>query len=132
MPRVVLLAAVLLASPAAAQAGVETVRREVRGTVVDEQGKPLAGVAVGWFVPWDRTLPEEAAAKPSATTGVDGAFAFTVAAAESGPPWLWLVAAGRVHVVCDPEHAPWEPIVLPKAHALSGRVVDKDGKPVAG
>lgn len=101
---------------------------EIRGRAVDEHGAPLAGVAV-CQAPYG--LPFVTAELPVvARTDRDGRFAVP-SRSDDAPMNLLLVADGRV-VVCAGAYPAMQPLVLPPARVLAGRVRDADGEPVAG
>lgn len=117
------LAAVVAAQPAP----------PVRGVVLDELGKPLAGVAVMAFPMHAEFITAELLREPATRTAADGTFALHAGPRE--PPWpvhVLFVAPGRVHVVAGIAYVDMTPVVLPKAKRLAGRVRDADGKPLAG
>ncbi|HZT56494.1 MAG TPA: hypothetical protein VFA35_09725, partial [Burkholderiaceae bacterium] len=125
-----------LATQLAAQLAAQVPSPLLSGRVVDEQGAPLAGVAVclldenpgaPLFVTAD--LLQE----PLARTAADGTWSAALPAAVHGVGMrLLLVAPGRVHVAAPlHSHDGW-PVALPRAHTLAGRVVDTDGRPLAG
>lgn len=99
----------------------------VRGRAVDEHGAPLAGVAV-CRVPFAQPFVTAELAV-AARTDRDGCFA--VPTRNDGPWQLLLVAEDRVHV-CAGAFPQLQPIVLPPARVLAGRVRDAEGKPVEG
>src|SRR5262249_12953139 len=101
--------------------------------VVDTAGKPVAGAKLFLVSPWqaNSSLP---AAKLQATTDADGRFEFR---AKSHSPTMlgFLVATAHGY---GPNSSPADPnedltITLPKDDVpITGRVVDLQGKPVAG
>ncbi len=126
----------------------------VRGRCVDEFGKPLAGCRVVWngmrnneeeFSKWVRTHYDPQWQNPPAqVTGEDGTFEWVVVPHEPLRFLLAIHCPGRVEMRRE-----WdarlrgdgiEPgatvvlgdVVVPVGGALSGRVVDGDGRPVAG
>ena len=102
--------------------------RTLRGRAVDEHGKPLANVAVCGFRSFTPFVTSDLT--PLTRTDADGRFAVTGTAAAPIDELL-LTADGRVHV-CAGAHPDLQPIVLPRARILAGRVRDADGRPVEG
>jgi RNA polymerase sigma factor (sigma-70 family) len=103
---------------------------EVRGRVLDPDGKPRAGAKL-YLAQSDPAAP---AAAEQAASGTDGRFRFAVAksALEKSPQvmavatgygcdWLPVGAAGEELSLC-----------LVKDVPISGRILDPDGKPLAG
>jgi RNA polymerase sigma factor (sigma-70 family) len=104
---------------------------EVRGRVLDPDGKPVAGAKLYLA----RSIPDGPAPSEQATSGPDGRFRFAIprSALEKSPPQVMTVARGYG---CD-----WVPVGPAKAELtlrlvkdvpVRGRVLDPDGKPVAG
>lgn len=97
----------------------------IAGQTVDEDGKPIAGVAV-------TTRMEEF----SAATGKDGRF--ELSALPPGDHRLLFVAPGwraaeRVVTLVDEEQKRLDPLTLTPAEAWHGKVVDgRTGEPIAG
>ncbi len=114
-------------------AGAQDAGPTFAGRVLDENGAPLANVAVALVRDASTYVTNELAPQPAATTGADGGYvvALPVSGRERGNALLF-VAKGRVHVLAPLPLAPGWPIVLPKGVALVGRVVDADRKPVEG
>ncbi|MEM8884635.1 MAG: sigma-70 family RNA polymerase sigma factor [Planctomycetota bacterium] len=103
-------------------------RHELRGTLVDEQGKPLAG----WFV----RATSSTRVRASGMTGEDGAFSIGV----SDPEATYRVEAidpsvGRPAAGAEAKGTR-EPVSLvvrrPRLARVTGRLLDADGKPVGG
>lgn len=120
--------ALLLAAPLTGQG-----TREVSGVVVDEDDRPLAGVAVCPFDHESDFTVADLLVNPAARTGPDGTF--TLQWDPSQRPLrsnALFVADGRVHVAAGLAYVDMTPIVLPRGRTLAGRVRDVDGKPVAG
>jgi hypothetical protein len=119
-----------LAAVSPAQTAPRAATATVSGRVVDEQGAPLANVAVcALDASWLTRDTAEVVRTPAAVTGADGRYAASVPAAART---LLFVAAGRVHVATPLHpHDGW-PVVLPRARTLAGRVVDAAGLPAAG
>lgn len=113
--------------------GVGAQERSAAGLVHDENGKPLADVAVCPFSAFRPFVTQDLAAEPLLRTGADGRFAFT---AERPLPRdcnaVLFVAPGRVHVAVGASHLDMTPIVLPKGSTMAGRIRDPSGKPLAG
>src|SRR5262249_7577085 len=113
-------------------AAEETV--EVRGQVLDPEGKPVAGAKLYLAQP----KPDGPASSPQATSGMDGRFRFTIPrpepardAAAKAPAQVMAVAEGHG---CD-----WEivgsadkelTLRLVKDVPISGHILDPDGQPV--
>jgi RNA polymerase sigma factor (sigma-70 family) len=106
--------------PPAAEAADEAV--EVRGRVVDADGKPVAGAAVAV---WARGAKGEAR-RARETTGADGRFRVTVRAADLRER-VTLVAAAEGY---GPDWAEL-PNPVPKSHEVALRLV-RDDVPVSG
>jgi RNA polymerase sigma factor (sigma-70 family) len=110
----------------------------VRGRVLDPDGKPFAGAKLylNYFSPKEKTYPVRAA------SGADGRFAFAFAKSElertySDNPWseVIAIAPGYGFDIARVEEAGKEAeltLRLVKDVPISGRVLDSDGKPVAG
>lgn len=102
------------------------------GRVLDENGQPLAGVAVCLVADAGRFVTAELVREPLAQTDARGDYAAAL------PPGvveqacsLLFVGKDRVHVLAPLRaHDGW-PVVLPKGCMLVGRVVDPAGKPLA-
>ncbi len=102
---------------------------EVAGRVVDPDGKPVAGARLHVWL-------KAPGGKPRATTGPDGRFRVSVAAADLdrgatlvaradglGPDWVKLERPGKGEVV----------LCLPRDDLpIDGRVLDLEGRPIAG
>lgn len=110
----------------------------VEGQVVDDRGQPLEGVQVWWAgAEADQDLPRDWAAGPAAVTGLDGRF--TVRSLDP-QRYLYLCRAGfevlRIPSLLRPSNL--SRVVLlpapppPPVAKVSGRVVDDQGRPVAG
>lgn len=116
------------------------------GTIRDEEGKPLAGATVSMFT----AKPREGVGTicPScytdcrkyATSDGQGQFAIEDLDAELFFTVLVMAPGHRAHLTqwLDPVASPLEvklqpyPRNLPPLRSLSGRVIDPDGKPIAG
>ncbi|MCU0866743.1 MAG: carboxypeptidase-like regulatory domain-containing protein [Planctomycetes bacterium] len=124
--RVALLSLTVASTPAQLPATILT------GRVVDENGAPLAGVAVHALrsdQPW---ITAELPPDQVVTTDVDGRWRLSQpVSAEPESHRLLFVTKGRVHVAA-PLSAAGFPIVLPRGRTLVGRVVDPAGRPLAG
>jgi protocatechuate 3,4-dioxygenase beta subunit len=121
-------------------------RIEVRGRVVDPQGRPVAGAAVRTYDPY-RDVPYWADRHvPEATSGPDGRFMFRVRPRginsllrQPGAMYPWVVASapgfgpGWASAVREPG-APDETTVRLEEDGppIEGRIVDLEGRPVAG
>ncbi len=97
-----------------------------RGRVVDEAGAPLADVVVCALPDGETFVTQELTKTPVATTDANGAWS---GPRPKGP--LLFVKKGCAHVAV-PVSAFDFPVVLPRGRTLAGRVVDVEGKPVAG
>ncbi|HKH44313.1 MAG TPA: carboxypeptidase regulatory-like domain-containing protein [Thermoanaerobaculia bacterium] len=101
----------------------------VTGRVVDEEGKPLAGVEV-----WLRTNQgRQENPLPATVSGPDGTFSFFGLGLSSGS-YLAACPAGRVeevHFLVGDLARPIE-LRLRRATRISGRVLDPEGRPVPG
>ncbi|HLU38937.1 MAG TPA: carboxypeptidase-like regulatory domain-containing protein, partial [Planctomycetota bacterium] len=136
---------ILLSATAAAGASAHAVREGpctwepvlvvpvgIAGEVVDDRGAPVGGVAVR------ATAHGRKAAPTIATTGESGAFAFpdagegpyTIAVAHPGP-WSGTLTARRGVRAGDGRVTLVVPRALLGSGALCGRIVDRDGAPVA-
>jgi RNA polymerase sigma factor (sigma-70 family) len=128
--------------PPDAPAEAPLVETMVAGTVTDPQGKPVAGAKVFWVEErWPLVRPQ-----PRATTGRDGRFAFSVRhpAWERHPSLESHVGRhGFLFITADGFGAGWARIsgadptkvviwVAPDDPPLSGKVIDLEGRPVAG
>ena len=105
----------------------------MRGRVLDEEGKPIAGVAACPFLEGELFVTAELTARPAATSDADGVF--TLAAPPPGDrAWyrVLLVAPGRLHLEATREDLERFPVLLPRARLLAGRVRDAQGRPIAG
>lgn len=118
----------LLATIATAQDGGRT----MAGRVLDENGAPLANVAVALVRDASTYVTNEVVQAPAATTGVDGSYEVTLPEGGERGSALLFAAKGRVHVLAPLPLAPGWPIVLPKGVTLVGRVLDAERQPVAG
>lgn len=107
------------------------------GRVTDQQGKPLAGAAVGVYSPFNKSL------QPYTTTGADGSYRieFSITDAEFwfGAPLAGIVAqaSGRAMVYRLEFVDEFSPTVnvdftLKPGVAVRGSVVDESGMPVPG
>jgi RNA polymerase sigma factor (sigma-70 family) len=123
------------AAPGPGEAGD---RLTVRGRVLDPDGKPLAGAELYLG---GHTRPKAPAYPVRATTGASGAFAFTFAWSELGkadpddPLYQVLAVAagyGCAWTTADPTAASDVTLRLVKDAPVKGRILDADGKPVAG
>lgn len=114
----------------------------VRGRFVDEDGAPIAGATV-------QPRADELGFRPAppSRSGADGRFELTLVAAETKDGWhgndlpryvqLDARRAGHAPALCKvvvPGDSPVDlgEVVLPRAGAVSGRVVDGSGRPLAG
>jgi 5-hydroxyisourate hydrolase-like protein (transthyretin family) len=117
-------------------------RYEVKGHVLDPDGRPMAGARV-----YLRPLADgQAERQPRATTGADGRFSLPVARSELPPMPDWFDARQRIQVIAEaPGFGPaWSdagegtsgsPAVLRLASddvPIEGTVADLEGRPVAG
>jgi RNA polymerase sigma factor (sigma-70 family) len=109
---------------------------DVRGRVLDPDGKPVAGAKL-YLAP---SMPDGPAPSEQTMSGADGRFRFTVSrselekdSTEKSVPQVMAVAQGQG---CDwAKVGPAEEEVilrLVKDVPVSGRILDPDGKPVAG
>ncbi len=100
-------------------------RRTFTGRVTDRAGNPIPGARVGTSVQFDRF------------TIADDTGHFEIATCVPlGDLWLYVQADGfalEQRLVADPEHSTSAILIeLPPGRAVSGRIVDVDGKPLAG
>lgn len=112
------------------------------GKITDEQGRPLAGITVqlSGFGPPQADPPLAWAVLPDGLdlpdfrVVSDGEGRFTVPLPASGRTRYLITAPGRVTTrgVWQDEGQPLPPLVLRRAGAIAGRVVDDDGRPLAG
>jgi protocatechuate 3,4-dioxygenase beta subunit len=135
-PCIVLLSLVVFSPAAAAPAvlaespGLATPSPPViTGRVVDDEGRPLAGVEV-----WLRTNQgRQENPPPAMVSGPEGTFSFLGFGLSSGS-YLAACPAGRIQAV----HFLWGDLRNPvelrlrRATRISGRVLDPDGRPVPG
>jgi RNA polymerase sigma factor (sigma-70 family) len=112
---------------------------EVKGRVVTPDGKPIAGAAVRGIY-----IERETKRFPGATSGVDGRFTISFPKPEKEPlgfmaqyPWLIASAPGygigwaeRVLRVDRP--AEQEVALVEEGPPIEGRIIDLEGRPVAG
>lgn len=120
-----------------AQAAPQVAVTPITGRVVDEDGKPIAGAAVGAFTAYDFVDTAQLLKEPQVTTAADGTYRILVAG-ESGHVMLVLAAAGRQSCVLqiDDERATLggavgDTLLMPGAR-LMGRVRGADGAPLGG
>lgn len=126
-----------MAAIAPATAQQPDVAYTVTGTVVDEEGAPLAGVAVGLLQNAAPVDVQQVLREPAATSGNDGRFTFRI---EDGVPWSRIVLLARRGRQAAARSLRYQttgdidlgPFVLPPAATLVGRVRDVEGKPIAG
>ena len=109
---------------------------ELTGTVVDEDGQPIAGATV-YIVPSRsaRAASPQSGVLAQTTTDAAGAFWLTppVEAQENGAFDLGAVANGYLRsLVTSREVRPRTRLVLLPGRSISGRVVDEQGYPVPG
>jgi Carboxypeptidase regulatory-like domain len=109
--------------------------KTAKGTLVDPNGKPLAGVPVHvasllheanrWAL-----IPE--GLLPGGKTDENGAFAVKLPAASGA--WLWPGDGWRIakRIEVPPDSNDVGRVELPEAGQISGRVLDAGGKPVKG
>jgi protocatechuate 3,4-dioxygenase beta subunit len=102
---------------------------ELTGTVVDERGKPVAGAEVGWFESERRNTRHD----ELTTTSTDAAGQFRFAHVRPGAVTVQAKAAGHAPGLKAGE-AGVKPITveLGAPHVLAGRIVDAQGRPLAG
>ncbi|HKE02101.1 MAG TPA: carboxypeptidase-like regulatory domain-containing protein, partial [Planctomycetota bacterium] len=103
----------------------------VRGRVVDPQRRPIPGAEVLLFFSGADTGASRGA------SGADGRFAVGTSERRPRGSWLRASAAGYAPSLLDGIYMPAAdidvgPIVLWPGASISGRVVDPDGRPVAG
>jgi hypothetical protein len=105
--------------------------RTATGRVVDPAGDPLADVAVCLVeAAGDRFVTREVRSTPAAQTGSDGRYAVELGdGVDESTHRLMFVATGRVHITTPLRQKDGWPVVLPRAHTMTGRVVDADGEP---
>jgi len=112
-------------APAPARPSAPASLRRLRGRVVDPEAVPVAGVAVVF-----RAADEGELAR--ATSGPGGAFELS-APARAGEVLVDEPALENLfHFRPRPESEPELLLVVARHRALSGRVLDEDGTPVAG
>jgi protocatechuate 3,4-dioxygenase beta subunit len=107
------------------------------GRACDENGKPVAGAAVGAFGPYQFVDTQALLAHPTTTTADDGSFAIAV-----GPAFLYgcvVVAAPRRQACAlrlddrlATDGGELAPVLLVPGASLTGRVRDESGAPLAG
>jgi hypothetical protein len=102
-----------------------------RGRVVDDDGRPIAGVAVCPIPSLDTFVTTELAAHPAAHSDNQGWFTLAPSAASDGMKLLF-EAPGHMHVVAQARWTMVLPVVLPRGRGLQGRVRDAAGRPIAG
>ena len=127
------LRSLLLAScfVVAAQAQSEiAAAKTYTGTVLDERGEPLAGVAVCEVPNESHWLPETLLAACKVRTDERGRFDLTVTGV--GVTKALFVARGRVRLVQSLKLLAIWPVQLAKAGALAGQGRGQDGEPIAG
>src|SRR5262249_36579686 len=127
----------LLALSFAAAAFAQQPAVRITGRACDENGKPVAGAAVGAFGPNDFVDTQALLAHPTTTPAQDGHYAIDVD--ESFGPGVKLVVATPRRQACalrfvraSAPSIELETVVLVPGASLSGRVRDESGAPLAG
>lgn len=115
-------------TPSPAQSPGAASTRQVQGSIADSQGRPVVGAEV-----WDLTSADPASSpwEKKAVTGPAGQFAFQ----SSEPrPDLWICHPDYIPESLDSYTRALSPakVVLRPGGKISGRVVDSNGRPVAG
>lgn len=106
--------------------------RPLRGQVVDEAGKPIAGASIGCIFDYERFVTSDLVAAPAARTDEAGVFTLPRPAAYEWPVGLSISAPGRGTMVTSAAYLELGPIVLPRMRRLAGRVRDTEGRPIVG
>ena len=127
---------------AAATASAPAAFVEVRGRVVDPQGKPVSGATVreAWFGPEDTPVPD-------ATSGADGRFVARISRAgrslgalidgRDAMPWIAATAPGfgpgwAACVIGPAATGEVKIRLVADGPPIEGRILDLEGRPVAG
>jgi hypothetical protein len=141
MPLIVLLGALCAALSNAQEPSTDAAPTLFGGVFAAENGAPLSGARVEAYASRRRGARTEAASAP--TSGADGAPVATAATDANGayalslPPGVWFVRAilpGRATAFAQaetPRDAAFD-FTLARGVELRGKVVDPDGKPLAG
>lgn len=104
----------------------------LRGQVVDEAGKPIAGATIGCIFDYERFVTADLVAAPAARTDEAGVFTLPRPSLLDWPIGVSCSARGRGTVVLAPTYLDLGPVVLPAVRRLAGRVRDADGRAVVG
>ena len=120
----------------AAQQPAEPPADAMRGRVVDENGAPVAGAAIGWFGWYDFVDTNALLADPAAVSGEDGTWELPLPRPASAQR-LAIAAADRQACTIPVQSGAGAlrdagDVVLPPGERLVGRVRDAAGAPLAG
>ncbi len=112
---------------------------EISGQVLDPDGKPFTGAKL--YFDFGRLVSKRKPLVVRATSGADGCFRFTVSKADKHSEPSKLPILGTILAVAQGYGTTWRNIKedergltlrLVKESTLTGRILDQDGKPIAG
>jgi hypothetical protein len=103
----------------------------VDGRVVDLAGQPIAGACVTSLLPAAVSLRTDTEGRYSIVSGAGGGYRYSTCAGTL-EPFVWVPVTRWQPSLAPGEHVQAEDVVLQRSGGVRGRVVDPEGRPVAG